>query len=257
MGLDHRAVVAAVGRWSFIPEQALRVETDEYQVLLLPSWWAEPLEVRWVKPRRRLDIVLDEVVERCRELDLPRACCWVRMDAPDGYEEALVARGGRLDETLDVLARPLDGPVDLEAPDVELRWDTDLETFADVMRVGGAVFGGDDVDDETIASEFAGEAGKVERGVGGSVAAYVEGRAIGTAGLTMADQDARLWGGAVLPEARGRGIYRAMLQERFRYAHEHGGRLALVKARVDSSAPTLRRAGFEKVGQERSYLLPL
>ncbi len=169
-----------------------------------------------------------------------------------------MARGGRRDETLDVLARTLDGAVDLEVPtDVELRWDTDVTTFGDVMRIGWQVFGGDEVDDETVASEFAGEAGKVERGDGGSLVAYVEGRAVGTAGLSMADSDARLWGGAVLPEARRRGVYRALLQERFRYATEHGATLALVKARVDSSAPILARAGFEKVGQERSYLLDL
>lgn len=254
MTLDHDAVVAAVGRWSFIPEQATRVETDEYQVLRLPPWWAEPLEVRWLRPLRPLD----EVLSRCREFDLPRVCCWVRIDAPAGYEDALISRGGRLDETLDVLARTLDDSVDLDAPtDVELRWDTDLATFGDVMRVGGAVFGGEDVDDATVAAEFAGEAGKVERGEGGSIAAYLDGRAVGTAGLTMAGPDARLWGGAVVPEARRRGVYRALLQERFRYAAEHGARLALVKARVDSSAPILRRAGFEKVGQERSYLVDL
>lgn len=256
--LDHDRVVAAVGRWSFIPAQAERFETEEYQVLRLPPWWAEPLEVRWLTPRRSLDEVLDDVVERCRSTGLPRACCWVRMDAPSGYEQALMARGARLDETLDVLARALDGPIDLEAPrDVDLRWDTDLATFGDVMRVGGEVFGGEEVDDDQVAAEFAGESGKVVAGAGGSVVAYLDGRAVGTAGLTMAGPDARLWGGAVLPHARGRGVYRALLGERFAYAVRHGADLALVKARVDSSAPTLRRAGFEKVGQERSYLLDL
>ncbi|MDE0778741.1 GNAT family N-acetyltransferase [Nocardioides sp.] len=258
MTLDHDAVVAAVGRWSFIPRNATRVETDEYQLLHLPPWWEQPLEVRWLRPRRPLDDVLDEVVTASQRTGLAHVCCWVRMDAPEGYEDELRVRGARLDETLDVLARPVDATVDLDPPtDVELRWDTDLATFADAMRIGGEVFGGEEVDDETVAAEFAQESGTFERGEGGSVVAYVGGVATGAAGLTVAGPDARLWGGAVLPQARRRGVYRALLHERLRYSREHRADLALVKARVGSSAPILRRAGFEKVGQERSYLLDL
>jgi hypothetical protein len=68
---------------------------------------------------------------------------------------------------------------------------------------------------------------------------------------------ARLWGGGVVPEARGRGAYRAVLAERLRYACEQGATLALVKGRVETSGPVLRRAGFAAHGQERSYVLTL
>lgn len=258
MTLDHAAAVAAVARWSFIPATAVRVETDEYQLLRLPSWWDQPLELRWFRPVRDLDTVLDEVLVGCRQSDLPHVSCWVRMDAPDGYEDALLARGGRLDETLDVLARDLtDGGPDLDPPaDVEVRWATDRATFADAMRLGGEVFGGgDDLSDAELDEEWARESGKQEAGDGGSVVAYVDGRAGGTAGLSLVGPDARLWGGGVLPDVRRRGVYRALLDARLRYAVERGGRLALVKGRVQTSGPILRRAGFEKVGQERSYLV--
>jgi GNAT superfamily N-acetyltransferase len=69
--------------------------------------------------------------------------------------------------------------------------------------------------------------------------------------------DARLWGGGVVPEARGRGAYRAVLDARLRYAVDHGATLALVKGRVETSGPILRRAGFAAYGQERAYLLSL
>lgn len=258
MTIDVDAVVAAVSRWSFIPHNAVRVETDEYQLLRLPDWWEHPLELRTFGPRRPLDVVLDEVLVAGRAFEPTYVCCWVRMDAPAGYEDLLVARGARPDEVLDVLARPLDDLPDLAPADVEVRWATDRATFRDALRLGGEVFGGDgDVDDATLDEEFAQEQGKVEQGDGGSVVAYLGGAAVGTAGLTLAGPDARLWGGAVSPEARGRGIYRALLDVRLRYAVAHGGRLALVKGRVQTSGPTLRRAGFEKVGQERSYLLDL
>ena len=147
---------------------------------------------------------------------------------------------------------------DLDVADVELRWASDRTTYADALRLGGEVFSGDgEVDDAIIDDELAQEGSKPARGEGGSLVAYVDGRPVGTAGLTLADADARFWGGAVVEGARGRGIYRALLAERLRYSVEHGSLLALVKARVETSASTLRRAGFETVGQERSYLLEL
>ncbi len=259
MSLDHAAVVDAVGRWSFIPSKAVRVETDEYQVLRLPDWWEQPLELREFHPRRPLGEVLDEVLVGCRQADLPHVCCWVRLDAVDGFEDELRARGGRLHETLDVLGRALDdgGPALDPPPDVVVRWATDLATFGDAMRLGAEVFGGEATDDDVVAEQFAEDDGKVTGGQGGSVVAYLDGRAVGTAGLSLVGADARMWGGGVLPGARGRGVYRALLHERLRYALEHGGRLALVKGRVETSGPILRRAGFEKVGQERAYLVDL
>jgi hypothetical protein len=41
---------------------------------------------------------------------------------------------------------------------------------------------------------------------------------------------------------------------RLAIARSHGARLALVKGRVETSGPILRRAGFTAYGQERSYL---
>ena len=39
------------------------------------------------------------------------------------------------------------------------------------------------------------------------------------------------------------------------FNREAGCRLALVRGRVETSAPVLQRAGFQEYGQERSYLL--
>jgi GNAT superfamily N-acetyltransferase len=80
---------------------------------------------------------------------------------------------------------------------------------------------------------------------------------VGTAGVTVAGPDARLWGGGVLPEARDRGVYRALLAARLEYAVERQCEIAIVKGRVDTSGPILRRAGFSAYGTERSYLLDL
>jgi len=58
-----------------------------------------------------------------------------------------------------------------------------------------------------------------------------------------------------LPEARGRGVYRAMTTARAAWASEQGATTALVKGRIDTSAPILGRAGFTAYGEERWYFL--
>jgi GNAT superfamily N-acetyltransferase len=89
------------------------------------------------------------------------------------------------------------------------------------------------------------------------VVAYVDGCPVGSGGIAMADGVARLWGGAVLETARGQGVYRAILASRLGYGAAHGATMGLVKGRVDTSGPILRRAGFAPFGQEISYRVPL
>jgi GNAT superfamily N-acetyltransferase len=87
------------------------------------------------------------------------------------------------------------------------------------------------------------------------VLADVDGEPASCAGVSVIDGVARLWGGATVPELRGRGAYRAVLRERLRIARERGATLALVKGRVDTSGPILSRAGFTAFDQERAYLV--
>ena len=256
-------VHAASAAWAFVPVGAPRAEADEYLLVRLPDWTERPVQVVRTHAGRPVDDVIDEVLERARPMADPavpasaEVAWWVRLDAPAGLEEALVARGAVLDETVDVLARSLteDGE-DLPAAEVELRWSDDLEVFADAVRLSAQVFGATATDRAVLEATFPGEQAKVRSGGGGAVVAYDErGEPVGSGGLTLAAQDARLWGGVVLPEARGRGVYRAVLAARLAYARQHGADLALVKGRVQTSAPILRRAGFAAFGQERSWLL--
>jgi GNAT superfamily N-acetyltransferase len=87
--------------------------------------------------------------------------------------------------------------------------------------------------------------------------AYVNGRPVGSGGILLVDGVARLWGGVVVPSARGQGVYRAVLDARLAYAVRHGATMALVKGNVATSAPILRKAGFTAFGQEPFYRVPL
>lgn len=264
--LSRERVHAASAAWLWLPPNAGRIETEEYLALRFPSWYEHPLQLVGVRPARPLAAVLDEVVERCRDAvgtAEPELLAWVRLDAPAGLEDALRARGGVLDETLDVLARPLPEASDLDLADLDLaaevtvRWADDFDTFVDAVHLNSDVFGGTRPDRAGLEPVWPDEQTKLRTGGGGAVVAYLDGRAVGTAGMTVAGPDARLWGGGVLPEARGRGVYRALLAARLAYAAAQGCELAIVKGRVETSAPILRRAGFAAYGQERSYLLGL
>jgi GNAT superfamily N-acetyltransferase len=92
--------------------------------------------------------------------------------------------------------------------------------------------------------------------IGGRFVAWVDGEGVGDGGLSMAGDVARLWGGATLPHARRRGVYSAVLAERLRVAVGWGATLALVKGRIETSAPILRRFGFVAHGREVTYDLP-
>jgi hypothetical protein len=89
------------------------------------------------------------------------------------------------------------------------------------------------------------------------VVAYVDGQPASSGGCTLTDGVAQLWGGATRSAFRGRGGYRAALARRMAVAREHDASLALVKGRVETSAPILRRAGFISYGEERCYRLDI
>jgi GNAT superfamily N-acetyltransferase len=59
---------------------------------------------------------------------------------------------------------------------------------------------------------------------------------------------AMLWRGGTIPEARGRGLYKAVLRERMKFAKRHGIALVGLYAKLATSAPIVARLGFEGHG---------
>jgi len=62
-----------------------------------------------------------------------------------------------------------------------------------------------------------------------------------------------LMGGAVLAEARGRGVYRALVRARWEHAAARGTPLLIVQA-GEMSRPVLERLGFERHGDIHLYV---
>ena len=78
----------------------------------------------------------------------------------------------------------------------------------------------------------------------------------GTGGFTLVGSVARLWGAAVTPAMRGRGVYHGLVAHRLAAAATRGATLALVHA-APSSSPILRHLGFEKFGERHTFRVML
>jgi hypothetical protein len=260
MSLSAESVVAASNEWLWIPDNATTAETDEYLLVRRPDYLDHPLELIRFQPAGPAEAAVAAVLDRARLFGLPDLYWMVRLDSPPEVAALLAGRGATVAETLDVLAIDLrHGAPAILAParEVELRWATDASTARDGSEVGAAVFGGAVAPEERIADNAERDSATVPAGEGGLIVAYASGTPAGTGGVTMVDGVARLWGGAVMESARGQGVYRAILAARLEYGAAHGATMALVKGRVDTSGPILRRVGFTAYGQERIYRVPL
>jgi GNAT superfamily N-acetyltransferase len=82
--------------------------------------------------------------------------------------------------------------------------------------------------------------------------ALIDGRIVGASSAIPADGGVALFGGSVLPEARGRGVYRALLCARWDFAVERGTPALTVQA-GRMSKPILERLGFVQLAAARVF----
>jgi GNAT superfamily N-acetyltransferase len=80
--------------------------------------------------------------------------------------------------------------------------------------------------------------------------AYLDGEAVGFGRAVFAPWAALLLGGATLPEARGRGVYTALVHARWRETVARGVPRIVVSA-GPMSAPILEKLGFVRLGRVR------
>jgi GNAT superfamily N-acetyltransferase len=245
-------VAAASAAWVYVPDDAREVRTDEFHLVAYPLHWSTPTIATSIASARPAGELVDAIVDAAHGLGRDAVTIWVTgTTRPAELDVFLSDLGAAHTEHLDVLARPLTDLPDLDVPsDLELRRVIDEEGVRAHEAVSVAVFGGSFPDDHAVAASVRRLTDSSPQWV-----AHRDGRPLGSAGMSLVDGVARLWGGGVLEEARGTGVYRALLDVRLRTAQAAGCRLALVKGRVETSGPILRRAGFERYGDERAYLL--
>lgn len=254
--IDAVDIQRAAAAWVWCPRDSEQWR-GQLQLVRYPSRFGGGVTASQAESGRDARAVVDEAVERTRHWGERRIRFWVSAaDVPD-LEAELQARGAVHDDTVSILARPLDGdtvavPLDVTAEVVRAR-----EQVIDMDSVNVPVWQQAPLDDVGIDVELAEITDALQKGEGARVIARIDGRPVSTGGFTVVQQFARLWGAATTPEARGRGAYRAVLAERMRRAAEMGATMALVKGRIATSAPILERAGFQRFGEERVYVLTL
>lgn len=145
--------------------------------------------------------------------------------------------GLELDETLAALALTHEPA----APGgYTVREVTTLEDYTEAQNIDATVSGWPLATPERMAEMWAGTQFLIWLALDGD-------RPVGMARCAIAGHALMMIGGAVLPEARGRGVYRSLVAARWRTAVERGVP-ALVTTANSQSAPILRSVGFEELG---------
>lgn len=257
MTLDAGRVLTLARDWVWVPDDATEVRTPEFHLVAYPPHFADPTMCFRVDSDRAAADLVDEVLSAAVGLGRDAVTFTGLSDAtrPADLERLLRERGAGLVEELAVLALALpDGVPDLAPPpDVVVRRVDDLDGLRAHDRIAVEAFGGTPLTDEQLGARLA----RLAEEVGERYVAYRAGEPVGAGGLTLVGDTVRLWGAGVPTAHRHTGVYRALLAHRLGVALAAGATAALVKGRVETSAPVLERAGFRRYGTERSLRLPV
>lgn len=251
-------VLQAAAEWIWVPADADEVKTADYHLIRYPDHFQQPTQVAWCRTDRPLDEVIEEVLDHVRRWGRSEVFWWTSSSTrPPETEAVLQARGATAAETVQVLAHDLSAglpPIDVPR-DVRVELVRDRERLRALQAVNAEVWDAPPPDEELLSRSLLEVEGELANWSGFRVLAWIGAEPVSFGGCTLAGDVARLWGAGTRPAWERRGAYRAVLAERLRVAREHGATLALVKGRVETSAPILARVGFTPYGEERCYRL--
>ncbi len=209
-------------------------------------------------PEDGVEPALAEVRELARERDRTRVTWWIGDSAtPADLEERLLALGLKpaamplyepIYAALALVTAPAGSSADCEGRRVE-----SFEEFCAAGDIAHEAFG--HTEEQRASWE---EARPLlweleQQDVSATYLAFVGGEPVSSAVAVFAEAAVMLLGGATLPEARGRGCYRALVQARWDDAVRRGTP-ALVVQGGQMSRPILERLGFQLVSQLRVLL---
>jgi GNAT superfamily N-acetyltransferase len=175
-------------------------------------------------------------------------------DHAPGLHDALVGHGFVPDEPESIMI----GEASLLAVDVELpegvtvRRVTDEDEVRAMTAMQGEVFGDEPAELRAMVDQILHRL-RTRDDMEMWVAEH-DGRIVSAGRLEPVDgtEFAGIWGGATLPDYRGKGIYRALTAARARSAIRHGKRY-INSDSTEFSRPILERSGFVKVSTTTPY----
>jgi GNAT superfamily N-acetyltransferase len=233
-----------------LPPGFERILDDRYCLLLGPS-----AQMTLAQRLRLGSAPVEEIVAEVRALAADRGRSWLTWwvtdsTTPADLEERLSSFG------MQPAAMPINEPsyeaMALTRPpraaggEVTARLAADFDEFRVASEIGWETFGMTQeqrqVQEELLPMFF-----ELHRaGVAASYLCLLDGRPVAAALAVFADAAVMLLGGAVLPEARGRGCYRALVRARWDDGVARGTPALVVQAGA-MSQPILERLGFERV----------
>lgn len=245
-------VLRASAAWVWFPRDSEQAN-DHLQLVRYPPRFGGGVRASQVRSSGNAAAVLDHAIERTRSWGESQLTFWTNpSDSPD-LEDELRRRGAEHIDTVAVLAGGI-AELDVDVPaNVTAEIVSTLAQVREVDAINVPVWEQAALDEGGLRVELEEVVSNLDSGAGVRVLGRLDGRAVSTGGCTIVDGFTRLWGAATLAEARGHGAYRAVLAERLRASAERGATTALVKGRIATSAPILRRVGFRHFGDERAY----
>lgn len=204
----------------------------------------------WVLDVMEPDV--DWVRAETRRRGLSLADWWIGWSSPAGLAEELVRRGLVPDDdpVLTGMTCTTEPP---GAPGVDVRPLETIEEYLAAVAVDWDVWDVAAAERERrLRTETARFEANQTAGTVHEWAAYDNGAPVGFGRAIDMAEGAALMGGAVLPSARGRGVYRALVHARWEHAVARGTPLLVVQA-GRMSAPILTGLGFESHGEIRLY----
>jgi GNAT superfamily N-acetyltransferase len=152
-----------------------------------------------------------------------------------------------IENAMVLVAPPLGEVVD----GVEVRMAEAWDDFRDGSRVVEAAFGMPVVTDDELRARY--DDYRHPDNPGRGFVALIDGRVVGTSYAAFGSAGVNLFGGSVLPEARGRGVYRALVRARWEAAAARGTPALTVQA-GRMSRPICERLGFVFLAPVRVYV---
>jgi GNAT superfamily N-acetyltransferase len=190
---------------------------------------------------KEADAVIDETLETYRRLGLRFRWSVGPDSRPVDLAERLARRGLRATKVRGMIRGT--EPIPLEAEGNVTVEEVDERAVAEFSRIMAEGWAMDPAPIETFNRLVLAQPDRRHR----LFLARYQGTAAGTAGCVVFERSVYLLGGVVLPAFRRRGLYRALVASRIRYAAERGIPFVTSHARASTSAPLLERLGFETV----------
>jgi hypothetical protein len=227
-----------------------RIETDRYTLCVGAGKTWNTVQRQRMRPDE-IDEVLEETRSLLRERGRAKTQWEVGSSAePPDLVERLLERGLIWDKdpyavALVLTREPPSPPEELVARRVET-----FEEFAAANAVQWDAFG---MPEDEIEEGRALLRRRWSDTVNVMHAAWLDGKIVAAGTSAPTEHGLLLYGGATVPQARGRGAYRALLHARWRDA-VHNGTPALITQGGSMSRPILERVGFERVGEVHMLL---